>query len=205
MVKSKRVRHKEFGFCLVSPFRSECDWEVADALLFDWEVICVLRRYDEILTILGHVRLPLDLYVPIPVCVVHNRQILSYFSSSRHVHLQNRLQRFRLDGKANPIPSDICLGLVIHQNKVIKLINWVFTENCERDFILWIYQLVLLLLLRLMFVIFWFLGLVGSAFVDVYGLLSVYVRVWIYLNCVFLVDESVDFLLFLLFSAFFPL
>lgn len=136
MVKSKRVRHKEFGLGFIGPFWSECDWEVADALLFDWEVVCVLRRYYEILSILGHIRLPLDFYVPIPVCVVHNRQVLSYFSSGRHVHLQNRLQRFRLDGKTNPIPSDICLGLVIHQNKVIKFIHRVFTENCERDFIL---------------------------------------------------------------------
>ena len=111
-IQGQRVWHDQSGLCLICPFWLKSNWEIPNTLLLHWECVCILRGNNEILPIFWHIRLPLNLYIPVPICIIDDWKVLSYFSSSGDIHLKNSLERFRLNGKYYSVSSNIGFGLI---------------------------------------------------------------------------------------------
>lgn len=213
MVQSKRIWHYQSCFGFLCPFWLKSDWEITDTLFFNWESICILRRHNKVLPILGHIGLPLNLDCPVSVSVVNNGQVLSHLSSGRDIYFQDGFQGFWLDCETHLVPSDISFCFVVNKDVVTELINRVFTENCERNFVLWIDQLSLGCLAFWIFgnLSFWVFGPVAGGlvwpFVDHDRFFCIYIRIRCNLDCKLLVYEWLGafLILFFLFSAFSPL
>lgn len=135
VVEGEWIAHDEFGFGNVGPLGLEGDGEVADAVPLDGECRREGVVDDEVVTVLGRIGKPSDLDIPVALSVVDDWQILSHLASRRHVHLQDSLERLRLDSEYHSVPSYVSLGLVRDQNISGKLVNWVLTDNGKGDFV----------------------------------------------------------------------
>lgn len=87
VVESERIAHDELRLRNGRPFRLEGNREVANAISFNREGGRVIAVNDEVIAILGRVRHPSNLDVPIALSIVDNRKILGDLAPRRHVHL----------------------------------------------------------------------------------------------------------------------
>lgn len=60
---------------------------------------------------------------------------MSHFASSGHIHLENGLEGFGLDGEYYSIPPHISFGLIADEDISGELIDWIFADDGEGYFI----------------------------------------------------------------------
>lgn len=75
-------------------------------------------------------------YVPVPLGIVDDRQILSHLAPGGNIHLKDGLEWFGLDCEDESVPADIGFRFVADQDVGGKLIDRVFADNSEGDFVL---------------------------------------------------------------------
>lgn len=103
--------------------------------------------------------------------------------------------------KSNFVSTNVSFWSVVYQHKIVELINRVFTQNCEWNFVLRINQAFLsvgfILLILWFFILDWFLVKPNCIF-------CCYIRIWSDFNEIFLIYQILNYFLnlFLLFGSF---
>lgn len=96
------------------------------------------------MTVFGHIWLPINFDRPVPVGVVDDGEILSDFPSGGYVHFKDRFEWFGLDSEDDAVSTNICFRLVVKDDKIVEFVDWVFTQNGERNFVFEVNQLLLI-------------------------------------------------------------
>ena len=136
VVEGERVAHDELGLRDCRPLGLEGDREVADTVPLDWEGSGVVAVDDEVVSILGRIRHPGYLDVPVAFGVVDDGQVLGDLAPGGHVHLEDGLERLGLDGEDHSVPAHVGLGLVGDQHISGELVDRVLADDGKGDFVL---------------------------------------------------------------------